>query len=102
MSPPTIRSVLLRVNNPETPIGFRREFRQLCPIPGVCWNAEMRITNVDDVWPADYGPDLLRADVHAYTNLLTRVSGRLPKSFITNVPSGGNAAKSGSNIDVPL
>nr|XP_012137125.1 PREDICTED: uncharacterized protein LOC105662036 isoform X1 [Megachile rotundata]XP_012137126.1 PREDICTED: uncharacterized protein LOC105662036 isoform X1 [Megachile rotundata]XP_012137128.1 PREDICTED: uncharacterized protein LOC105662036 isoform X1 [Megachile rotundata] len=93
--PSNIRDILERVNAGDTPLAYRQQIRQMCAIPGVHWSGESRILNVDSVWPVDYSTDHLREDVHCFMNLLTRVSGRLPKSFLASLPPGGSAAKSG-------
>jgi hypothetical protein len=95
MSPKNIREIMSHINVDATPLAFRQEFRQLCSVPGIYWSADFRILNIDDVWPADYSADQLRTDVHAYVNLLTRVSSHLPRRIIASVTPGGVAAKSG-------
>lgn len=69
---------------------FVASFRDNCPIPGAQWDAVSgALTNIDEIWPAQYGPDQLRHDISCVQALIMRVANRLPKSFIQTISKDG-------------
>lgn len=85
--PNVIRGYLERLHDQVNEPELRDAFHLLNPLPGAQWEqiqGHWVLLNPDDIWPAVYGADQLQADMHAYCNLLTRVAGRLPPSFISS------------------
>lgn len=88
LSPFNIREALTRLADVETPQVDRRSFFDLNPLPGARWDENQEhgplLLNGDQIWPEGYNVAVLQADIHAYSNLLTRAGNRLPKSFLVN------------------
>lgn len=99
--PSNIRATLNVMSNGETPLVMRQGFRALNPVPGVRWIDDV-IANVEDIWPENYGPELLLQDTRAYSNLLTRAGNRLPKSYLSNFTWNSTASKTGTVSMYPV
>lgn len=71
-----IRTAVEGLCDPATQQQHRQSFYDLNPLPGARWTDEQGVGpllhNADAIWPADYNVAGLQADVHAYSNLLTR------------------------------
>lgn len=104
--PTNIRRTVELLSNPETPALMRDQFHSLNPLPGADWRHTDAngwiLHNPDIIWPEDYGHEELLNDVHAYQNLLTRVAGRLPKSFVANFSWSGKGGRSGTVSHDPV
>lgn len=97
LTPFNIREAVVQLSDPATQEVHRRSFFELNPLPAARWTDVVGVgpvlQNPDAIWPADYGVATLQADVHAYSNLLTRAGNRLPKSFLVNFEWNAHGAK---------
>lgn len=93
-NPDNLRDIIDTLSNAGTPLAERQEYHRYNSIPGV-HVVDGFVTNADQVYPLNYGANELRADVHAYKNLLTRIQPRLPKHSILQLSWSGRAALSG-------
>lgn len=62
LNPSNIRATLDIMSNVDTPLVMRQGFRALNPVPGVRWIDDV-IVNIEEIWPENYGPDLLLQDI---------------------------------------
>lgn len=87
--PTNIREILVRLANVEVDVEWRTEFLSRNSIPGLrigkAPDGSPLAMNIDDVYPPGYTIDDLQQDIFCYRNLLSRVTGRLPKSFISSL-----------------
>lgn len=102
--PDTIRDTLDRLSDPDTPAEYRTDFHNHNPLPGANWIAHedsWLLENIDEIWPAGYGINTLIRDSRAYNELLSQVSGRLPRGFISSFSWTGLATRTGlTSMDV--
>lgn len=94
LNPLNIHGVLERYSSVDTSIHERRIFQMFCCIPGIQFSLDALILNADQVYPPEYSEINLRADFHAYSNLMQRVGHRLAPHFMGEISWSGSATKS--------
>lgn len=96
--PNNIRGTLVNLSNPAYNATIRDQFHALNPLPGANWRLERGhwlLQNPEEIWPNDYGTVQLQRDIKDYRSLLSRVSKRLPPTFIMSISWDGCAKRSG-------
>lgn len=94
--PDNIRRTLLDLSDPAVAVDQRQLFHERNVIPGAQWSADHLLENADQIWPAEYGPAEMQADLHAYNDLLTRAGSRLPAHFLSEHEWSGVGNKAGT------
>lgn len=81
----TLRRTVVSLSDAATPLAYRVDFENHCPIPGAVWDNHV-LQNPDEIIPADYDfLDDLRNDATAVVAWQTRLQKCLPKLVGTSV-----------------
>lgn len=92
----TLRELVMRLADPNTPVDVRMRYVNLNSIPGLMFENEMNpiAVNPDEIMPAEYNPDAVRADFLRVKACLARIGRKLPKLVgSVNFDDRGNAGQ---------
>ncbi|KAK6616798.1 hypothetical protein RUM43_015052 [Polyplax serrata] len=96
-----IRPILEQPASAQTPLIVRTTFYEYNPTPGTKWSDNL-LTNIDSIWPLNYGYGQSGMDVRVYKLLLANASNKVYKGFIKQIEWNGKGTKSFVSSQNPL